>query len=273
MAFPTPPGGGTPFPNFSSIFGNPQWGAWNAWGRTGDYSGSPWDDWYNQFMKMYGKGAPWATPGPTPDYHVPEGFSYQIDASQLQADPMDVVRSARPKIQEEMNRNFAKAANRMGGIGMLGSSAYTSALGEASRKASNDLANVYYQALTQAAENQAAREMQAALANQSTAERAWATHGGWDVGLQEAAMRDLMNQWAQTGNWNAQWAEMANDPVMRLLSMATKRGAGTSGAYGTNGPSMSDLMQLIGILYGNRAGGTRALSDAVSWIQRLWGSK
>lgn len=248
---------------FGPLYGNPQYGSWSAWGRAWPNFA---DNWRNAFIGFYGQGPPWDRPAPQPNYRVPGGFNYSISAANLPMDPMKVVESLKPKIQEEMNRGFASAAQRLGQAGMLSSSSYTKALGDVSRKASNDLAAAYYNTMLQAAENQAGREMQARLANQQTGLSAWQTRGGWDVGLQQEAMRNRMDAWRTRGGWGQAWASMAADPLQRLMRIYEQQALSRDPRN-----AFEAMMSLYGILsqWGPQAEGT--LQRANRLARRIFG--
>lgn len=110
-----------------------------------------------------------------------------------QMDPMTVIRSAQPRLTEEMNRSMASAAQRLGNTGALMGSGYTKELGKAARKSTSDLAEIMNKYLYESSENAASREQEARQAALDRSLSAWGTRGGWqmDQGLQRES------QWAQ----------------------------------------------------------------------------
>ena len=159
----------------------------------------------------------------SPSYEAPPGYDpSNSTAPELSVDPMQVVESGLPWIQEQMNSAFADAGARFGRGGMLASSPYMETLGGVARKASDDIASLYWQTMLQAAESQAAREFQA---QQSALEReygAWAQQGNWQQAQQLADMANSLSAWAQQGNWSnaSQLAQIANS----LSAWATQGG-------------------------------------------------
>ena len=109
-------------------------------------------------------------------------------------DPMAVIRSAKPRLEEEMNRSFGSAAQRLGNMGALMSSGYAKELGKGARKASSDLGELTMNTLFQAGENQAQREAAARQAALDRSLSAWGTHGGW--------------QMDQGRQWESQWPQL-----------------------------------------------------------------
>lgn len=103
-------------------------------------------------------------------------------------DPMAVIRSAQPRLQEEMNRAFGGAAQRLGAAGVpLSSSAYTKELGKGARKATTDLAEIANKYLFESSESQAARDQEARQSALDRSLSAWGTRGGWQM--------DQGNEW------------------------------------------------------------------------------
>ena len=118
-------------------------------------------------------------------------------------DPSAVIASAQPGIMEKMNQGFADAGNRFGSSGMVGTP-YAGALGEASRGAANDIANITNQYQFQAAQSAADREQARAMAEYQADYGAWAQQGDWGHQGQLADMNQDMNAWGQMGDWQNQ---------------------------------------------------------------------
>ena len=155
-----------PWDYFSQIFGG-----------LGTPGKNPWSDQYNKYMGGVGNVN-----------------AQQINAAQLGTNPMDVINSAKPLIAQQQAEQFAKAGARFGAQGMLASTPYAGELGRQASNSSNQLANLYYNTLGGAAENQANREMQAALANQQASLQAGL--GNQSANLQAAELtQGGMNPW------------------------------------------------------------------------------
>jgi len=118
-------------------------------------------------------------------------------------DPSAVIASAQPGIMENMNNAFADAGNRFGSSGMVGTP-YAGALGEASRGAANDIANITNQYQFQAAQSAAEREQQRALAEYGADYNSWAQQGDWAHQGQLADMGQNFGAWGQMGDWQNQ---------------------------------------------------------------------
>lgn len=171
--------------DFGSLFG--------GFGGGGGYGNSQMPTWNGSMPgafdgKSYQSGTPWVNPG--------------IDTANM-VDPSAVIASAQPGIMENMNKAFADAGNRFGSSGMVGTP-YAGALGEASRGAANDIANITNQYQFQAAQSAAEREQQRALAEYGADYNAWAQQGDWAHQGQLADMGQNFNAWAQMGDWQNQ---------------------------------------------------------------------
>jgi hypothetical protein len=138
----------------------------------------------------YQAGDPWVNPG--------------IDTAGM-VDPSAVIASAQPGIMEQMNVAFADAGNRFGSSGMVGTP-YSDSLGAASRGAANDIANITNQYQFAAAQSQAEREQQRALAEYGADFNAWGQQGDWAHQGQLADMNQAFNAWGQMGDWQNQQA-------------------------------------------------------------------
>lgn len=76
-------------------------------------------------------------------------------------DTSAAIRAALPGIQEQQTKSFGEAAKRFGQTGMLASQPYMEALGNVSRKSSNDIASLIENLVYQAGEQYANRQLQA----------------------------------------------------------------------------------------------------------------
>lgn len=155
-------------------------------------------------------------------YYQPQ----EIESTSEAIDPMNIVRSQIPGIQQAMQRGFAAAGKRMGATGMTGS-AYAGALGQQAALAGQNLGALYWQTMGQHAEREAAREQQRRLTQAQFA------HSGQmgDLGRDFDAWRTyegLRAQGINQGNQLEQW-RLQNMPS--LLRLAQTMGAG-SGAQG-----------------------------------------
>ena len=169
------------------------------------------------FGGMFGGGGGWSPTAPPGgggggfNYGAFDGPGYQagsawdnpgIDTAGM-VDPSAVIASAQPGIMENMNNAFADAGNRFGSSGMVGTP-YAGALGEASRGAANDIANITNQYQFQAAQSAAEREQQRALAEYGADYNAWAQQGDWAHQGQLADMGQNFGAWGQMGDWQNQ---------------------------------------------------------------------
>jgi len=171
--------------NFGGMFG----GGGGGWQPSAPPGGGGGGFNYGEFSGPgYQAGSAWDNPG--------------IDTAQM-VDPSAVIASAQPGIYENMNNAFADAGNRFGSSGMVGTP-YAGALGEASRGAANDIANITNQYQFQAAQSAADREQQRAMAEYGADYNAWAQSGDWAHQGQLANMDQNMNAWGQMGDWQNQ---------------------------------------------------------------------
>src|SRR3972149_2965924 len=145
-----------------SMYNNPQMGAQKT------MAANPYMDYFQQIYKNLGTPSqnPWSQMTQTYGGNIGNVQAQNITPAQLGMNPMDVVSSTRPLIDQAMKEQFARAGQRFGAQGMLASTPYMGELGKQAGYASNQLANTYYRTLMGAAGNQAGRNMQAALANQ-----------------------------------------------------------------------------------------------------------
>jgi hypothetical protein len=105
-------------------------------------------------------------------------------------DPMAVIRSALPGLQEQADRGMASAAQRLGQAGIpLQSSGYAQKLGDVQRKMGADLNELTMRTLGEHAEHQAGREQEAQQRGYDRSLDAWGRHGDWEFesGMQEKA--------------------------------------------------------------------------------------
>jgi len=174
--------------DFGGMFGGSGGGGWSPSAPPGGGGGG---FNYGEFSGPgYQAGAAWNNPG--------------IDTAQM-VDPSAVIASAQPGIMENMNNAFADAGNRFGSSGMVGTP-YAGALGEASRGAANDIANITNQYQFQAAQSAADREQQRAMAEYGADYNSWAQQGDWAHQGQLADMGQNFNAWGQMGDWQNQQA-------------------------------------------------------------------
>jgi len=115
-------------------------------------------------------------------------------------DPSAVIAGAQPAIMEQMNQAFADAGNRFGSSGMVGTP-YAGALGEASRRASTDIADITNRYQFQAASDAANREQQRALAEYQGNLNAWGQAGNWAHQGQMGDQDRGLAAWGQMGDW------------------------------------------------------------------------
>jgi len=123
-----------------------------------------------------------------------EGFDYETIGSGI--DPSGVIDAQEYKLQEAMQGDFAQAGGRLGQSGMAMSTPYANALGEASRKASQDRNAITMQYQYDAAQQQAARDLQQQM------QAAQLDFGGWQTGYGG----DLQAQMFNEGNNFDAWA-------------------------------------------------------------------
>jgi hypothetical protein len=144
------------------------------------------------------------------NYQAPAGFDNQgIDTANM-VDPSAVIASAQPGIMEKMHDAFADAGNRFGSSGMVGTP-YADALGDASRAAATDIANITNQYQYQSALDAAQREQERAMAEYMADYNSWAQSGDWAHQGQLADMQQALSAWGQMGDWqNAQSINQAN---------------------------------------------------------------
>ena len=135
----------------------------------------------------YGAG----TQNPSAQYTLDAMKSAVAPINVNTVDPSAVIRANLPKIQEMQENSFADAAARFGATGMGVSTPYASALGDVSRKASNDIAALTEGYYYQSASDAAARQLQADLANR---QNQLAVGGQWMGATESGLDRDLQAQ-------------------------------------------------------------------------------
>ncbi len=150
------------------------------------------------------------------------------------------INAAKPAIYEEQTKGFGNAAKRFGQTGMLASSPYMAALGDVSRKSTNDIASLIENLTFQANESAAQRgltgdiatmndQTSRDLANRSrlmdAARLAWDTSQSGDANALAAAQ--LLGDW---------YMRMREGDENRTLSYAGMEGSGGSGS-GNRAPS------------------------------------
>jgi hypothetical protein len=118
-------------------------------------------DYMKQFMGMMGQGGNAPVTADTIS-------AKQVQMSELGADPMKVIESLQPLINQGMNEQFAKAGQRFGAQGMLTSTPYAGELGKQSAIAGNQLSNAYYTNVLGTAKEQQQLKADLAKANQGT---------------------------------------------------------------------------------------------------------
>jgi len=175
-------------------------------------------DWMNRLMQAYqsstdggGGGtvtAPqyqqWTPPGDFQQaaYQAPSAWDPGSIETPGVIDTQQVIDSFQPQINEARDQQFADAGARFGQLGMLqsggGGSGYADALGAASRKATNDLANLQYQYKYGAAEQAAARQQQAQQAALDRSLSSWGQQGNWQYGGDMADRSNAYDQWKTT---------------------------------------------------------------------------
>jgi hypothetical protein len=143
------------------------------------------------------------------------GSSYmapELAIPEAGVDTRAVVGSMRHFLDEEMSGEMADAARRAGAAGMLDSSTYGKALGEAERSRDRDLASLYYQYDYDAAQADAQRKLQSRLQtqqlmHQAELDRLAREYDAWyaqnQFGLSSHDM-DL-EQWALENNIDLDW--------------------------------------------------------------------
>ena len=171
---------------------------WSGFGNMGGGGG-----WGGQFQPTGAPGGgggfsygPWEGS----NYVPPEGWDERSIDTAGMVDPSAVIASAQPGIMEQMNNAFADAGVRFGSSGMVGTP-YASALGDASRNAANDIANITNQYQFQAATDAAQREQQRQLAEYEGNLRGWAQAGDWQHQGQMADQDRDFGAWSQQGDW------------------------------------------------------------------------
>jgi hypothetical protein len=185
---------------------------WNDFGSMGGGGG-----WGGQFQPTGAPGGgagfsygPWEGEG----YVPPEGWDERSIDTAGMVDPSAVIASAQPGIMENMQNAFADAGARFGSSGMVGTP-YAAALGDASRNAANDIANITNQYQFQAATDAAQREQARQLAEYEGNLRGWAQAGDWQHQGQMADQDRDFGAWSQQGDWAYGANQSAQDRAMQ----------------------------------------------------------
>lgn len=183
-----------------------------------------------------------------PTYQAQEGFNNKgIDTAGM-VDPSAVIASAQPGIMENMNNAFADAGNRFGSSGMVGTP-YADALGQASRGAANDIANITNQYQFQAASDAAQREQERAMAEYMTDYNSWAQSGDWAQQGQLADMGQAFGAWGQMGDWQNQQALNQSDIANQQWMAQNNWG------FQDYQNQQNMLMQFLPMMFGGMMGG------------------
>ena len=231
--------GGMSNPSYGGTANNP----WpNPWGPASSYIPANMMSTWNQMQNPSGNrsmgASMWQGPGSSNSVlpwgrgliNQGTGYTPNIQAGTSGVDPMQVIQAQMPAIQENLQRNFAGAGSRFGAAGMLASggtgSGYAASLGDQSRKASTDVASLYWQVMNDASQRQADRDQQAYLAQAEQLQRQAELQaqtgmglGQWDVDANRSMwdwMMSNQNQHPQGDRWtpstgngnNAYWQNM-----------------------------------------------------------------
>lgn len=144
------------------------------------------------------------------------GYNPDIQAGTSGVDPMQVINAQMPAIQEQLEKNFASAGSRFGSAGMLASggtgSGYAASLGDQSRRASADVASLYWQVMNDASQRQADRDQEAKLAQAEQLQRQAELRtntgmglGQWDVDANRSMWEWMMSNQGNQGGSGSQW--------------------------------------------------------------------
>jgi hypothetical protein len=126
---------------------------------------------------------------------------------------------------------------------------YAGALGEASRGAANDIANITNQYQFAAAQSAADREQQRAMAEYQADYNSWAQSGDWAHQGQLADMGQNFGAWGQMGDWQNQQslnnANLANQQWM----------AQNDWGFQNQQNQQNMMMQFLPMMFGQMGGG------------------
>jgi hypothetical protein len=172
-------------------------------------------------LDLLGGGIDWTRSGKGDDVDfaskVPEEWSGQSstpdpyeegDPLLPTVNPEEAIRSQRPRIIEEMQRNMASAAQRLGQAGVPTSSGgYATKLGQASRKATSDIGEIIARHTLRAREQEAQREFEGDQARRQRQYGAWGTEGGWEMGAGQNDLERALRAWGKHGDWTMRAGE------------------------------------------------------------------
>jgi len=177
---------------YGSLTGDATGGA----GATGS-SGKKMDlnDMMSFFDKLIGKYGPGSGKSSISGGNVPAAWDPgSVSVPKSSVNPMAVINAAKPRLQEELNRNMSGVAQRLGQMGVpLTSGGYAEKLGQSARKGASDLGELTMNTLSTAAENQAQREQEAQQSALDRSLSGWGTRGNWEF----ESGRDYQSQWSQ----------------------------------------------------------------------------
>ena len=143
----------------------------------------------------------------------------------------DVIESYRPTMEAEIGAGFAEAGGRLGQSGWAMSTPYAQQLGDVERLARAQMNQRALEYQYQAAEQDAARQMQRMMAENQEKFQSWQQSGNFDLQSQLANSSNALQQWMlenQIGsqdiwnqnNWNQNQQSMdANNQQMLLQSI------------------------------------------------------
>lgn len=145
------------------------------------------------------------------------GFDYSTIGSGI--DPGAVIAAQEYKLQEAMEADMARAGGRAGQSGFAMSTPYANQLGEAARKAAQDRNAITLQYQYDAAQQQAARDLQQQLQAAQLDFGGWQTQGGWDMGAQTANQAAALQQWMLENQIGMSNTDMQNQYGMQNQNM------------------------------------------------------
>ena len=143
----------------------------------------------------------------------------------------DVIESYRPTMEAEIGAGFAEAGGRLGQSGWAMSTPYAQQLGDVERLARAQMNQRALEYQYQAAEQDAARQMERMMAENQEKFQSWAQSGNWDLQSQLANSSNALQQWMlennigsqdiwNQNNWNQNQQSMdANNQQMLLQSI------------------------------------------------------
>lgn len=242
---------------------------------------------FKDFSKEY--AGPDTSFSPKQNYQSPGGWSgaekwqgqgyndpykdYELDPS---VDPTEVINSALPRLQEQIDRGFANAGARFGAAGGgFAGTPYAATLGGVQRKASSDLNELTQNTLYDAAKfkaqlkaqmdqgeadrglaawgQQQGNELSAWGQQQGNDLAAWGKQGDWDTQGQLANMNRELQAWAQSGDWRQQdWQQLlgqySQDKDRWWNEYNTQRAQSQQGQDGGGGQDpTSAIMSILGL--------------------------